>query len=277
MQNTFPAAVSRNFNRLQEAAGHAAHNLSARAHDANVARQEMLRRIVQHCKEFQGVHLHRSLGQAGLSLALYGGIIAVMIALASVGYWPLALLLSPLAGGLLIKLFIIQHDCGHGSYFENRRANLALGFFISILTFTPYAFWRDAHNRHHASSGDLDRRGVGGVDTLTVEEYRALSLSKRIMYRLYRHPMVMIVIGASVFPAVAAPAAGRADALRRSLFRHEIPSGVEIGARAQSRPDRFLRRAVDAGWFIRRGDRGDPGGDGCGVGRVLAVLRPAPV
>jgi len=74
MQNTFPAAVSRNFNRLQEAAGHAAHNLSARAHDANVARQEMLRRIVQHCKEFQGVHLHRSLGQAGLSLALYGGI-----------------------------------------------------------------------------------------------------------------------------------------------------------------------------------------------------------
>ncbi|WP_395075658.1 fatty acid desaturase [Hyphococcus sp.] len=199
MQNRLPAAVSRNFNRLQEAAGHAAHNLSARAHDANAARQEMLRRIVQHCKEFQGAHLHRSLGQAALSLALYGGAIAVMMALVAFGYWPFALLLSPLAGGLLIKLFIIQHDCGHGSYFHNKRANQALGFLISILTFTPFAFWRDAHNRHHASSGDLDRRGVGGVDTLTVGEYRALSLSKRIMYRFYRHPVVMIVIGAPLY------------------------------------------------------------------------------
>ncbi len=196
MPNNIHAAVSRNFAKFQEAADHAASNLSS---SAAAARAEMLRRIVQHCKEFQGAHLHRSLGQTGLALALYGGVIAVMFALVKIGLWPLALLLSPLAGGLLVKLFIIQHDCGHGSYFHNKHANQALGFAISMLTFTPYAFWRDAHNRHHASSGDLDRRGVGGVDTLTVEEYRALSLPKRIMYRAYRHPIVLILIGAPVY------------------------------------------------------------------------------
>ncbi|HBY80329.1 MAG TPA: fatty acid desaturase, partial [Cyanobacteria bacterium UBA11148] len=104
-----------------------------------------------------------------MSLSVYVALIAGMIAAARGGAWPLALLGAPLAGGMLVKLFTIQHDCGHGSYFKNRRANDALGFAISILTFTPYGFWRDAHNRHHAGSGDLDRRGVGAVDTLTVE------------------------------------------------------------------------------------------------------------
>ncbi|WP_375201626.1 fatty acid desaturase [Hyphococcus sp.] len=196
MPNTLPAAVSRNFAKLQEAADHAAHNFSQGA--AN-ARAEMLRRIVEHCAKFQTVDLGRSIGQAALSLTLYFASIAGLIALVKTGFWPIALLLSPVAGLLLVKLFTIQHDCGHGSYFKNKRASHALGFLISILTFTPYGFWRDAHNRHHASSGDLDRRGVGGVDTLTVEEYRALSPAKRIIYRVYRHPVVMIVIGAPLY------------------------------------------------------------------------------
>ncbi|MFC2951419.1 fatty acid desaturase [Marinicaulis aureus] len=200
MPNTLPAAVSRNFAKLQEAADHAAHNLSqGAAHAAADVRAEILRRIVSHCAQFQTVDLRRSIGQAALSLALYFGLMAGLFALVKTGNWPLALLASPVAGLLLVKLFTIQHDCGHGSYFKNKRANHALGFLISILTFTPYGFWRDAHNRHHASSGDLDRRGVGGVDTLTVEEYRALSPGKRIMYRVYRHPVVMIVIGAPLY------------------------------------------------------------------------------
>ncbi|WP_428407424.1 fatty acid desaturase [Hyphococcus sp.] len=206
MSQSLPAAVSRNFAKLQEAADHAAHNFSQGAAHAAAdmraaahARAEMLRRIVQHCAKFQHVDLGRSIGQAALSLALYFAAAGAMIALVKTGFWPLALLLSPVAGLFLVKLFIIQHDCGHGSYFKNKRANHLLGFFVSILTFTPYAFWRDAHNRHHATSGDLDRRGVGGVDTLTVPEYRALPLSKRIMYRIYRHPVVMILIGAPLY------------------------------------------------------------------------------
>lgn len=196
MHNPLPAAVSRNFARFQEAAEHAAANCAA---SAAAAREEMLRRIVQHCQRFQSVDLARSIGQASLSLTLYAIVIAAMIAAVKTGLWGLALLLSPLAGLLLVKLFTIQHDCGHGSYFKNRRANNVLGFALSILTFTPYGFWRDAHNRHHATSGDLDRRGVGAVDTLTVPEYRALPASQRFMYRLYRHPLVMIVLGAPLY------------------------------------------------------------------------------
>ncbi|WP_165793565.1 fatty acid desaturase [Hyphococcus luteus] len=196
MSQTLPAAVSRNIAKFQEAAEHAAENFS---HGAAAARQEMLRRIVKHCAEFQTVDLGRSLGQTALSLALYVGAAALMILAVKIGYWPLALVMAPVTGLFLVKLFTIQHDCGHGSYFKNRRANNLLGFIISLLTFTPYAFWRDAHNRHHASSGDLDRRGVGGVDTLTVPEYRALTPAKRIMYRVYRHPLIMIVIGAPLY------------------------------------------------------------------------------
>lgn len=158
-----------------------------------------LRRIIAHCKAFQGADLRRSIGQAALALALYVALQAAMIGAARAGLWPLALLLAPAAGGVLVKIFTIQHDCGHGSYFSSRRANDALGWLVSVLTFTPYGFWRDAHNRHHAGSGDLDRRGVGGVDTLTVAEYCALSPGRRLLYRAYRHPVVMILIGAPAY------------------------------------------------------------------------------
>lgn len=162
-------------------------------------RLELLRRIAQHCRNYQGPDLKRSIGQTALSLGLYLGLTAAVIAAVSAGWWIVAVILAPLTAGLLVKLFTIQHDCGHGSYFRNKAANTALGWTISLLTFTPYGFWRDAHNRHHASSGDLSRRGIGGVDTLTVEEYLALPRFKRIAYRLYRHPVVMIVIGAPLY------------------------------------------------------------------------------
>lgn len=174
---------------------------SAAASIAEAARERAarLRRIVEHCKSFQGAQLSRSLSQAGVTLALYAGLVAAMIALAAAGAWVFALLLSPFAGGVLVKLFTIQHDCGHGSYFKARRANDALGFLISMLTFTPYGFWRDAHNRHHAGSGDLDRRGVGAVDTLTVEEFKALSPLNQFFYRAYRNMIVMVIFGAPVY------------------------------------------------------------------------------
>lgn len=106
-----------------------------------------------------------------------------------------SILLAPFAGALLVRLFTIQHDCGHGSYFKNRWANDALGRAIGVLTFTPYAFWRRSHNIHHATSGNLDRRGVGDIDTITVEEYLARSPRERLAYRMLRHPLTILLIG----------------------------------------------------------------------------------
>jgi len=100
------------------------------------------------------------------------------------------------AGGLLVRLFIIQHDCGHQSMFSNRRINDWVGRFIGILTLTPYDHWKRGHALHHAGSGNLDRRGVGDdILTMTVEEYQAASKWERLKYRMYRHPVVMFGIG----------------------------------------------------------------------------------
>lgn len=111
------------------------------------------------------------------------------------GFWGAALPLSVVAAGFLVRLFMMQHDCGHGAFFRSRTANDWVGRLLSVLTLTPYDYWRRTHAVHHATSGDLDRRGVGAVATLTVEEYRALSPLKRFGYRLYRHPLVLFGVG----------------------------------------------------------------------------------
>ena len=107
----------------------------------------------------------------------------------------LTLPLAAPAALLLVRLFAIQHDCGHGSFFASRRANDLLGRALGVLTLTPYAFWRRSHAIHHANSGNLDRRGTGDVRTLTVCEYRSLSLRRRLRYRSYRHPIVLFGLG----------------------------------------------------------------------------------
>jgi acyl-lipid omega-6 desaturase (Delta-12 desaturase) len=111
-----------------------------------------------------------------------------------VGYG-LYLLLAVPAAGFLVRLFMIQHDCGHGAFFRHRSANDWVGRAISVLTLTPYDFWRRTHAIHHATSGNLDQRGIGDVDTLTVNEYLSLSRWGRLRYRLYRHPLVMFGLG----------------------------------------------------------------------------------
>ncbi len=110
------------------------------------------------------------------------------------GYW-IGLLLAVPAAGFLVRLFMIQHDCGHGAFFRRRLANDWVGRVIGVLTLTPYDCWRRAHAIHHATSGNLDRRGVGDIDTLTVEEYRSRSRWGRLRYRMYRHPIVMFGVG----------------------------------------------------------------------------------
>ncbi len=159
----------------------------------------LVERIATHCETYKGGIASRSMGQTALNLGLYAGLVAAMFVSLSYGaYWLFALLTLP-AAGILTRLFTVQHDCGHGSYFQSRAANNRLGQLISVLTFTPYGSWRDAHNRHHASSGNLSRRGVGGIDTLTVAEFKGLSPWKRFAYRVYRNPLVILLIGPPLY------------------------------------------------------------------------------
>lgn len=95
----------------------------------------------------------------------------------------------------LMRIFIIQHDCGHNSFFQSTNVNNFIGTLLGVITLTPYYSWRNSHAKHHASSGDLDFRGFGDIDTVTVEEYRAMKWWGKLRYRFYRHPLVMFVIG----------------------------------------------------------------------------------
>jgi omega-6 fatty acid desaturase (delta-12 desaturase) len=133
-------------------------------------------------------------------------------------YW-LTLLLALPAAGLLVRLFIIQHDCGHGSFFRSRAANDRLGRALSVLTLTPYGSWAQGHAEHHASTGNLDRRGRGDVETWTLAEYEAATPLKRYLYRLYRNPFVMVGIGAPInfILLQRLPSHGNSDS-RRSIL-----------------------------------------------------------
>jgi omega-6 fatty acid desaturase (delta-12 desaturase) len=142
-----------------------------------------------------GTDVRRSVLQLAVTGFAFLALLAVMLAGVEDFYW-LTLMLTPPAAGLLVRLFIFQHDCGHGSYFRTRRANDILGRCLSVFTLTAYEDWKRGHALHHATSGNLDRRGRGDVTTLTVREYEALSPAKRLGYRLYRHPLIMVLIGA---------------------------------------------------------------------------------
>ena len=134
-----------------------------------------------------------------IEIAITAGPLLAIWALAWVlhrqGLWWAALLLAVPAAAFLVRLFMIQHDCGHGAFFRWRQANDWVGRVIGVLTLTPYDYWRHTHAIHHATSGNLDRRGLGAIETLTVDEYLALSPIRRFGYRLYRNPLVMFGLG----------------------------------------------------------------------------------
>src|SRR5712671_6370176 len=143
--------------------------------------------------EYQEPSLGRSLWQIINTIVPYVTLWYLMYLSMQVSYW-LTLPLAILTAGFLVRVFIIHHDCGHGSFFKSRRANDIMGFITGVLVFTPYYLWRWEHAIHHASSGDLDRRGTGDVWTLTVQEYLESSRWRRFAYRLARNPVILFVI-----------------------------------------------------------------------------------
>jgi omega-6 fatty acid desaturase (delta-12 desaturase) len=144
-------------------------------------------------RKYQRPRLRASLWQIANS---YGGLILVvgaMVATLGIGAWFTLLLAIP-AAGFLVRIFIIQHDCGHGSFFRSRRANDAVGIVSGILTMTPYQYWRKTHAIHHAHHAELEERGIGDVWTLTVDEYLEAPRWKRVVYRVFRNPIFLFVL-----------------------------------------------------------------------------------
>jgi acyl-lipid omega-6 desaturase (Delta-12 desaturase) len=140
--------------------------------------------------KYQEPSLGRAVWQMVNTFGSYALLWHLMYLSLGVSWW-LTVPLAVLAGGILIRVFIIFHDCGHGSYFKSRTANDVVGFLSGLLTFTPYYHWRWEHAIHHATAGDLDRRSVGDIWTMTVQEYLEASRWKRFSYRLARNPFVL--------------------------------------------------------------------------------------
>lgn len=112
----------------------------------------------------------------------------------SISYW-LTLVLSIVNGGFLVRIFIIFHDCCHYSFFKNKKANQIIGTITGVITMVPYSLWQHEHCTHHATSGNLDKRGIGDLWMLTISEYCSASLIQRFLYRMYRNPFVLFLLG----------------------------------------------------------------------------------
>ncbi|MFI0847545.1 fatty acid desaturase [Mesorhizobium sp. IMUNJ 23232] len=144
--------------------------------------------------EYRKPHRGRSLFELAVTLVPFLSLWTLAAIAIQNGFWWGVVLTIP-AAGFLLRLFMIQHDCGHGAFFAHRTVDDWTGRALGVLTLTPYDYWRRAHAAHHASAGNLDERGVGDITTLTVAEYRSLSSARRLAYRLYRNPIVMFGIG----------------------------------------------------------------------------------
>ena len=167
---------------------------------------------------YQQPSIPRGVWQIVNTLVPYAALWFLMYLCMAVSWW-LVVPLAILASGFMVRMFIIHHDCGHGSFFKTRRANHILGFITGVLTFTPYFHWRWEHAAHHATSGDLDKRGMGDIWTLTVQEYLESSRWKRFAYRLARNPVILFLI-APVFLFLVKHRFSKAAASKRE--RHSV-------------------------------------------------------
>ncbi len=154
-------------------------------------------KLAAHCLKYRESNATRATLQLVFTLVLFILLCCAMYHSLKVSY-ALTLILAVLTAGMVLRIFIFQHDCGHGSFYASSRANDWVGRFLSVFTITPYAYWKRLHALHHASSSNLDKRGYGDIDTLTLEEYQALPLIKRLGYRIYRNPFFLMFIGGPV-------------------------------------------------------------------------------
>lgn len=182
--------------------------------------------------KYQSSHTWKSVWQLCNSLVPFLSLWYVMYLSLEVGYW-LTLLLALPTAGFLVRLFIIQHDCGHGSFFSSRKWNDLVGMGCSLFTLTPYYYWQRSHAIHHAHAGNLEERGVGDVYTMTVKEYLGQSWWGRFKYRLYRHPLILFVIVPTLlfvvlyrFPASQKKAMKR---VRSSVYWTNLALAVMVG------------------------------------------------
>lgn len=172
--------------------------------------------VLRSAVAYEAPSLAKSLWQLVSTFALFSLSLAAMIWSLS-GSYLYTVLLGVLAGGFLLRIFIIQHDCGHGSFFNSRELNDWVGSLCSLFTLIPYYYWRRQHAIHHASNGNLDHRGHGDMDICTVAEYQALSTFGKIRYRVYRNPIMFLVFGPIFFVLV----------INRFAFDHEKTSPKE--------------------------------------------------
>ena len=156
--------------------------------------KDQARRWARHCAQFRQPDHARAYGQIASTVLPLIALTTLMFLTVGHAYW-LTLLLALPAGGLLVRMFIIQHDCGHGSFFSSPRMNTAVGRVMSVFTLAPYSLWRREHSLHHTGSANLEKRGIGDIDTKTVAEYLASSRLERWRYRLYRHPLFLFGFG----------------------------------------------------------------------------------
>ena len=176
-------------------------------------------------------HLGRSMVDLATAVVPYLGLSVLMYYSLSVSYL-LTLAIAIPAGGFLVRTFILFHDCSHGSFLPSRRANVWLGTTLGLFVYSPFLRWRHDHAIHHATSGDLDRRGGGDIRTLTVAEYHALERRARLAYRLFRNPLVMFGIGPVVALLVGPRIVARSarPRMRRSVIGTNIALALLVAA-----------------------------------------------
>ncbi len=184
----------------------------------------------EHLSPYALPHRRRAALCLATSVVPYLGLSAAIYLL--LGRSPLAVLLGGPAAIFLVRSFIVFHDCSHGSFFASRRANAWLGRAIGLLLYSPFHRWRHDHAVHHASAGNLDRRGTGDLHTLTVAEYGALAWRGRLGYRLLRNPLIMFGLGPIVAMLIGPRivAKGARPRMRRSVLATDVALAVVVAA-----------------------------------------------
>ncbi len=150
--------------------------------------------LLDRVNKFFGANNKRASLELIFTLGTFFMLFALMIYSLEISYWLTFILLAPTAA-MLTRAFTIQHDCGHNSFFSSLKANNLTGSLLGVLTLTPYYYWRKTHRFHHVAAGNLDKRGIGDLDTFTLNEYKSLPFYQKLWYRIYRNPAFMLIAG----------------------------------------------------------------------------------